>query len=376
MHYWGCELAKSVKVEKSTKTRLSQADVPSCSLDKALRVAQTVAENYGYKASTPIEVASAMNVSPATGPFRALTGASIAYGLTEGGYGADRIAITPLGLKIVRPTAEGEDLGAKRDALLKPRVIREFLTKYDGAQIPKGDIGRNVLETLGVPRERSGSVLELIIEGAGSVGFLKTIKDRKWVDLKGISQAGEEPDVSDSEEKSGIESGLTPGKALPTQITISPTHAVDERAKKVFITHGKNKNFAEPIKGLLSYGELEPVVATESHTASLPVPLKVMGHMRSCGAAIIHVEGERKLFDADTKEVVALNENVLIEIGAAMALYGDRFILLVKDGVKLPSNLQGLYEVRYTGETLDANDTVKLLGAIKDMKNRPLPPRP
>jgi hypothetical protein len=105
-------------------------------------------------------------------------------------------------------------------------------------------------------------------------------------------------------------------------------------------------SFHSAIKALLSYGELEPVVATESQTSSLPVPLKVMGHMRSCGAAIIHVEGERKLFDADTKEVVALNENVLIEIGSAMALYGDRFILLVKDGVKLPSNLQGLYEVR------------------------------
>jgi predicted nucleotide-binding protein len=97
--------------------------------------------------------------------------------------------------------------------------------------------------------------------------------------------------------------------------------------------------------------------------------------MRSCAAAIIHVEGERKLFDGETKEVVALNENVLIEIGAAMALYGDRFILLVEEGVKLPSNLQGLYEVRCTRENLDATDTVKLLGAIKDMHNRPLPTR-
>ena len=70
-----------------------------------------------------------------------------------------------------------------------------------------------------------------------------------------------------------------------------------------------------------------------------------------------------------------MNENVLIEIGAAMALYGDRFILLVEEGVKLPSNLQGLYEVRYTRENLDATDTVKLLGAIKDTHNCPLPMR-
>ncbi|HEX9771500.1 MAG TPA: TIR domain-containing protein, partial [Kiloniellales bacterium] len=59
------------------------------------------------------------------------------------------------------------------------------------------------------------------------------------------------------------------------------------------------------------------------------------------------------------------NPNVLIEIGAAMAFYGRRFILLVREGVKLPSNLQGLYEVRYAGDTLDAASTIKLLEAIK-----------
>ena len=67
------------------------------------------------------------------------------------------------------------------------------------------------------------------------------------------------------------------------------------------------------------------------------------------------------------------NPNVLIEIGAAMAFYGRRFILLVKDGVKLPSNLQGLFEVRYTGETLDAASTIALLEAMKDIKNYSLP---
>jgi predicted nucleotide-binding protein len=56
-----------------------------------------------------------------------------------------------------------------------------------------------------------------------------------------------------------------------------------------------------------------------------------------------------------------------------MAFYGRRFILLVREGVKLPSNLQGLYEVRYSGDNLDAGATIKLLEAIKDIKNYPLP---
>jgi len=100
-----------------------------------------------------------------------------------------------------------------------------------------------------------------------------------------------------------------------------------------------------------------------------------MGEMRSCGAAIIHVDAEQTLIDTDATEHVVLNPNVLIEIGAAMALFGRRFILLVKDGVKLPSNLQGLFEVRYTGDTLDGNATIKLLEAINDIKNHPMPDR-
>ena len=98
-----------------------------------------------------------------------------------------------------------------------------------------------------------------------------------------------------------------------------------------------------------------------------------MDEMRLCGAAIIHVEDEKRITDQSGEETVIINPNVLIEIGAAMALYGKRFILIVKEGVKLPSNLQGLYEVRYTGDKLDGETTIKLLKAINQLKNEPLP---
>ena len=64
-----------------------------------------------------------------------------------------------------------------------------------------------------------------------------------------------------------------------------------------------------------------------------------------------------------------LNPNVLIEIGAALALYKRNFILLVEKGVQLPSNLQGLYEVRYEGGKLDYEATMKLLRAFSDFRS-------
>jgi predicted nucleotide-binding protein len=355
---------------------LSQADVPGVSLERALRIPRAIGDNYGYKPSSPLQVAKALDVQPSTGPFRTLTGAAIAYGLTSGGYNADVISITPLGLRIVRPTTEGDDQAAKREALLRPRVIREFLQKYDGAPIPKDNIAHNVLVEFGVPSERTADVLAMILEGAQAVGFLQTIKDRKYIELKNTTIV-EEP----------VDPGIQPTEHLPESTalhTVAPSAPVilkpassmtpsDGRAKRVFITHGKNKALIEPIKKLLSFGELEAVVAIQTQTVSQSVPAKVMEEMRSCGAAIIHVEDERHLIDKEGNEHVVLNDNVLIEIGAAIALYGSRFILVVKEGVKLPSNLQGLLELRYKGATLDVNDTVNLVDAINDMKKRPLP---
>ncbi len=82
----------------------------------------------------------------------------------------------------------------------------------------------------------------------------------------------------------------------------------------------------------------------------------------------MHVGAEKKVLDANGAEHQMLNPNVLIEIGAAMALYRQRFILLVQRGVTLPSNLQGLYEVRYDGDGLDHDSTMRLLEAFADFK--------
>ena len=223
---------------------------------------------------------------------------------------------------------------------------------------------------------------------ANSVGFIQEIKGKKYVSLEGSGahepiDSGESDSTAetiDTTEENETPTGASPESAksqlLSRHTARSPlANAIidDERRRRVFVTHGKNRDLVEPIKKLLEYGELTPVVSIDRHSVSKPVPEKVMDDMRLCGAAIIHVDVDRKLVDDKGEEHVLLNPNVLIEIGAAMAFYGRRFILLVRDGVKLPSNLQGLYEVRYAGETLDATATIKLLEAIKDIKNYALP---
>lgn len=138
---------------------------------------------------------------------------------------------------------------------------------------------------------------------------------------------------------------------------------------RVFITHGKNKKILEQMKEIVSYGGYDPIVSVERESSAKPVPDKVMADMRTCGAAVIHVAIDTVHFDKDGNELPQINGNVLIEIGAAMALYGNKFVLLVEEGLKLPSNLQGLYECRYKGDELSGGATMKLLKAFNDFKS-------
>ncbi len=373
-------VSKQNETEKNRKSIIRQSDIPSCSIEEALKISNAIADQYAYKPVTPLKVAAALNVQPTTGTFRMLCGASSAYGLTKGSYNSELIELDELGLKIVKPLEEDSELLAKREALLKPRITREFLTKYAGAAIPRNEIAMNILHEFGVPKDRCEDVLKLIMDGAETVGFIQTIGEKKYITLEGTSPLVKKPIVDDSkndlkndsllEKKLDVVKPILGDKIDSFLEEVKPSSLIN---KKVFITHGKNVQFIDPIKKLLAFGELEPVISTQQQSVSQPVPDKVMNDMRGCGAAIIHVDAEQKLIDSDAKEQIVLNPNVLIEIGAAMALYGRRFILLVKDGIKLPSNLQGLFEVRYKGDTLDGDATIKLLEAINDIKKHQPP---
>jgi hypothetical protein len=376
---------KKSAVEEKKRVSVSQADIPAYSLEQALKVPRAIADNYNLKPTTPLKVAVAMGIGPTTGHFKMITGAAIAYGLTVGGGQSAQIEIAPLGMRIVRPKKEGDDLGAKREAFLKPRVIGQFLRHYDNGAIPRREIAINVLSgDMEVPEARASETLDMILEGARSLGLVQKINEKEYISLDGAGEAT--PQESSLDGADPIETPEEHNHSVPTPsngpVLVSPvapaptsTDQTTQPNKRVFVTHGKNKEFIDPIKKMITYGKYDPVVVEERQSVSKPVPDKVIGGMRSCGAAIIHVDLEKVIKDEDGKEHQILNPNVLIEIGAAMALYGRRFILLVQQGVQLPSNLQGLYEVRYTGDKLDADVTLKLLDAIQDIENNPLPDR-
>jgi predicted nucleotide-binding protein len=137
---------------------------------------------------------------------------------------------------------------------------------------------------------------------------------------------------------------------------------VAKRERRVFITHRSGAKIIEQVKELVAFGKFEPVVAKERDAASRPFLHELMDEMRGCDTAVIHVGTE-----GSSSGLPWIGGDALIEIGAAMALYGRNFILLVEEGVALPSNLHGLVECRYSGDGLDMAAMMKLLKAFNEL---------
>jgi predicted nucleotide-binding protein len=135
---------------------------------------------------------------------------------------------------------------------------------------------------------------------------------------------------------------------------------------RVFISHGSNHEVVEQIETMLGLADITAEIAVAEETPAIPVPEKVLNAMRRCQAGIIAVtvdEGRK-----DEEGSYTLNENVLIEIGAAFVLYDKRVVLLWDKRLEVPSNLQGLYRCEFEGNELSWSAGMKLMKAIQGFK--------
>lgn len=349
------------EMSKTSKKYLSQADVPGASLKQALRIAQAINDSYGKDPTKPLRVAEAMGVQPGSGPFRMLCGASIAYGLTEGGYNASQISLTALGRRIVSPTREGDDYLGKREATLMPRILNEFLSKYNNEKLPTEVISCNVLEEMGVPREKTKKVLELILESAEEVNFLKDINGKKYVDLDNTPTKGQEAVKTDGENSSEV---MEEQNAIDETIETNPitennspatsySKPLSSRPNAIFLGHGKNKKPLEQLIKILDEYRIPHKEALAEANAGRPIPTKVADTMRECGAAILIFTADEKLQDENGNEIWRPSENVVHELGASSMLYDNRIIIFKEEGVSLASNFSSIGYITFEKDKLN-----------------------
>lgn len=357
------------------RSRISQADIPAISLEKALRVPRAIADNYASHPTRPLDVASALDLQPSSGGFRVECGAAIGYGLTEGGPNAPEISLTAIGKRIVTPTEVDDDKVALRDAALKPTVASQFYTKYDGSPLPPKNISQNVLANFSVPADRTSDVYELLIENARYVGLLKTIKDKEYIDIGGPLNGGTsstpvftsaaattvgEADLftgGEGEEDSGAQES-----PLPPRLDQAAT-----RKNAIFVGHGGNRKPTEQLVKILNEYGIPHKEAVDEANHARPIPRKVAETMRECGAAILVFTADKEYFDKEGEPIWRPSENVSHELGAASVLYGERIVVFKEKGIELPSNFSSVGYIEFEKDKL-SDKGIELFRELVSMK--------
>jgi predicted nucleotide-binding protein len=146
-------------------------------------------------------------------------------------------------------------------------------------------------------------------------------------------------------------------------------HPPARRSQRIFITRTDGGKVFEHVKELVTSGQFEPVVARHRGPAGGSLLYDLIEQMRSCDTAIIHVSAGAAVADADRQPQIS--DDVLIEIGAAMALYGREFVLLVEDAIALPPSLRGLREWRYSRDASKMPGMMQLLRAFSSFAQWP-----
>lgn len=348
-------MASETKPVNRRQVRVSQSDVPRHALGEAVRVARAIEDHYGGAAVSPMDVATSLDSTPSSSWFRTLTGAALAYGLTEGAYNAPEIRLTDLGRRIVAPTEEGDDLTALREALVRPRVIREFLTRYDRKKLPPSNIAQNVLAGLGVAKEATARTHEVLLESARNAGALRKMKGGdEWVDLQAPRITSPDAGRLPEESTTPAEDAAAPPQSIPSPQPPLPT------VKPIFIGHGKKRGPLEKLEKILRSFHVPYKVAVNEPSLGRPIPTKVKNVMRECGSAILILSRDERFIAEDGREVWRPSENVVYELGAASYEYEDRVVIFMEKGLEFPANFDSVGHIEFEEDSIEAK-TMELM---------------
>lgn len=294
----------------------------------------------------------------------------------------DQIKLADLGWRLARkPDAQTETFRSILERVKLYRSALEWIFHQGMSVVTNVDVAahwhEHHAEALGTKKENTikdnavcffhlcqGAGLgDLVIGRRGQPTRLETNREemRSYIEAGPSTPPWTEPQIEPQPEPG--EDAAVPVAEIhekPSKIPVPP------ETLQVFIAHGKNMEVVEQVQTLLELAGIENEVAEEEETPAIPVSDKVFDAMRRCKAGIIVVtieEGKK-----DTQDNYTINDNVLIEIGAAFVLYERRVVLLWDKRLPVPSNLQGLYRCEFEGNELSWSAGIKLMKAISKFK--------
>jgi hypothetical protein len=301
----------------------------------------------------------------------------------------DRLKLTDRGWLMARqPEREAEAFAHVADSIRPYRSVLEWLNHQDADAVTAVDVAVHWHEHHkdAVGAEATDSTLRenavCFFNVAEAAGFGKMVIGRGGnptrfeadpAKLRLHIEAGPSaPPWQDGEVEEDEPAADEPPPDEPKSPPTDPPPREALQGLKVFISHGKNASIVEQIQTMLGLADFDSEVAVAEESTAIPVPDKVLDAMRRCQAGIIAVTVEEGRKDDQGNYV--LNENVLIEIGAAFVLYDRRVVLLWDKRLSVPSNLQGLYRCEFEGDELSWTAGMKLMKAIQNFKQSPSKP--
>lgn len=352
-------------------TKVSQTEFPNHSVHQALRIAQALWDHFAGKGAAPHQIAMAIDMSPTSGTWRNLCGSSIAFGLTEGGYNAQQITLTDLGRRIVAPLEEGDDVRAKVEAILKPRVLREFFQRYDKAKFPKDDIAKNVLVAFGLPKDRTDKAFDILKDAGMFAGVLHDTKSGLFVALDTPAFGSPKPigplspsDEADSDADEEDDSPSPSTRAAPAAPAPAKTPA---GPRQIFVAHGKNMKPVDDLRKILDQFKIPYRIAVDEPHSGRPISAKVAELMKSCSAGIFIFTKDEQFTNAKGQEIWRPSENAIYELGAGNILWDSKIIVLKEEGVNFASDYQDIGYINFDtgGVSAKALDLLKELVALE-----------
>lgn len=123
-----------------------------------------------------------------------------------------------------------------------------------------------------------------------------------------------------------------------------------ERPKKIFISHGRSKEWYKLQAYIEKDIKLETLELAQEPILGRTVLQKLNDEAGRCGYAVIVMTG-----DDIVGEEVRARENVMHEIGFFQGKYGlQNVTLLHEEGVNIPSNIHGLVYIPFPKDTVEA----------------------
>ena len=343
------EPERSSNIKKRTrKTR----PYPVHTLEEALTISDAIYNENAARPYERIRLAQSLGTTPSSSGFTQKLNSAATYGLTQGGYRDDTIALTPLGESV----HGADDAEARRiavqEAALKPDLFRRFFELLDGKRLPEDFNAVDILQRdLGVDPELASECLEIAKQNAVSAGLFVEIRGSHYVSLGG---ARGEP-ASDDEEPAPV-NGHVQAQAVPVEQPESwdtpPEETPPEEPRPIFIGHAGNSDVAGYVAGILASFDVPHRVVESDYDAVHPIAETVARQLRESSGVVLvfatptddHWAGRRE----DKRR-----DKLMYQLGAASVLHGARVLTLEEGAPEHAAANPGFAPLTFRRDRLD-----------------------